>query len=71
MAFAHETTRVSSGLGEQISIAAYALTQRIATYRNYRQTVKELSKLSTQELDDLGLHRGIIRHVAYETVYGG
>ncbi|WP_297772487.1 DUF1127 domain-containing protein [uncultured Roseovarius sp.] len=57
-------------LGEDVSAAIYAAMRRIADYRTYRQTVNELSVLSTRDLADLGLHRGEIRRVAYETVYG-
>ena len=57
-------------LGEDLSAAIYAALQRTADYRTYRQTINELSRLGTRELADLGLHRGEIRRVAHETVYG-
>jgi len=34
------------------------------TWRTYRQTVSELSRLSNRELADLGINRGEIRAVA-------
>ncbi len=37
---------------------------------NYKLTCKELGNLSDRELLDLGLSRGDIRHIAYETSYG-
>jgi uncharacterized protein YjiS (DUF1127 family) len=36
-------------------------------WRNYRRTVTELSALSNRELDDLGINRGDIPHVARHT----
>lgn len=30
------------------------------------ETIKELSRLSDRELNDMGLHRGMIRQIAYE-----
>ena len=38
--------------------------------RIYRQTVRELSALSTRELDDLGIHRAMITRIAMESAYG-
>ena len=36
-------------------------------WRNYRRTVAELNALSNRELDDLGIARGDIPHVARHT----
>lgn len=36
----------------------------------YRQTVRELSALSTRDLADLGINRGMIRSVAYDAAWG-
>ncbi|WCR09007.1 DUF1127 domain-containing protein [Paracoccus fistulariae] len=36
----------------------------------YRQTVRELSALTTRELDDLGISRSMIRSLAQEAAYG-
>jgi uncharacterized protein YjiS (DUF1127 family) len=43
-----------------------SLTDRIARYRRYNRTVKELSFLSDRELADLGIHRVDIRRIARE-----
>lgn len=37
---------------------------------DYKSTYNELYKLSDRELLDLGLSRGDIKHIAYETSYG-
>ena len=36
-------------------------------WRSYRRTVNELSSLTNRELDDLGINRGDIPHVARNT----
>lgn len=36
----------------------------------YRQTVSELSNLSSRELDDLGIHRSMITRIASEAAWG-
>ncbi|HMQ41621.1 MAG TPA: DUF1127 domain-containing protein [Paracoccus sp. (in: a-proteobacteria)] len=36
----------------------------------YRQTVAELSSLSSRELDDLGIHRSMITRIASEAAWG-
>ena len=40
------------------------LIDSIRKYRSYRNTVSELSRLSTRELADLGIQRGDIRQLA-------
>ncbi|MGR3756331.1 MAG: DUF1127 domain-containing protein [Tranquillimonas sp.] len=37
---------------------------RLARFRTYRQTVRELESLSDRELADLGLHRAVIHSLA-------
>ena len=71
MAFATDTRRAAAHhLSEDLSVAVYAALQRIATYRAYRRTIRELSDLSSHTLADLGMHRSEIRRIAYETAYG-
>ena len=43
-----------------------SLKVRYAKYKAYRETVSELSKLSNQELQDIGMNRGMIHSVAME-----
>lgn len=40
------------------------LVGKYKQWRNFRRTVSELSALSDRELDDLGISRGDIGHVA-------
>jgi len=42
---------------------------RYARYRVYRETLNELSGLSSRDLADLGLHRSELRRVAYQAAY--
>lgn len=37
------------------------------TWRRYRETMNELSRLSARELDDLGISRSDIPHVALKS----
>lgn len=50
---------VASGLLGQIRVW-------FAQRRVYNQTYRELSQLSTRELDDLGISRSMISRLAYE-----
>jgi uncharacterized protein YjiS (DUF1127 family) len=38
--------------------------------RVYRQTYKELNSLTNHQLSDLGLNRGSIEQIAFESAYG-
>ncbi len=46
------------------------LAEGFANRRLYKQTVRELNKLSSRELADLGLSRAGIPAIARESVYG-
>lgn len=39
----------------------------IAFQRNFKKTYEELSKLSTRELQDIGIHRSMITRIAMES----
>jgi uncharacterized protein YjiS (DUF1127 family) len=41
-----------------------SITTKLAAWRRYRISVRELSRLSDRELSDLGLTRGEIDYVA-------
>ena len=45
-----------------------SLFGRFRNWRRYRTTVTALEKLSTRELDDLGISRGDIDRVARQSV---
>lgn len=42
----------------------------IAFRRNFKKTYEELSKLSTRELQDIGIHRNMITRIAAEQARG-
>lgn len=41
-----------------------SLTEKLASWRRYRDAVRELAQLSDRELDDIGIRRGDIPFVA-------
>jgi uncharacterized protein YjiS (DUF1127 family) len=44
------------------------LIRNYRNWRRYRDTVNELSRLSTRELNDLGISRGDIHYVARKSI---
>jgi uncharacterized protein YjiS (DUF1127 family) len=44
------------------------LIRNYRNWRRYRETVNELSRLSNRELNDLGISRGDILHVARKAI---
>ncbi len=45
-----------------------SLIGRYRNWRRYRSTVRELERLSSRELDDLGISRGDIDRIARQSV---
>jgi uncharacterized protein YjiS (DUF1127 family) len=41
-----------------------SLTEKLASWRRYRDAIRELSQLSDRELDDIGVRRGDIPFIA-------
>jgi uncharacterized protein YjiS (DUF1127 family) len=39
-------------------------------FRMYRATLAELRDLTDRQLSDLGMHRGELKRIAHEAVYG-
>jgi uncharacterized protein YjiS (DUF1127 family) len=70
MAFATEIHALNGDITHRIAAAFKSVAARYASYRVYRNTVSELSVLSSRELDDLGLSRSMIKRVALEAAYG-
>lgn len=70
MAYVNTTRAAGFGLRARIGAWLDTLAERNAKYRLYRRTLAELDYLSNRELADLGLHRSMIRSVAYEAAYG-
>jgi uncharacterized protein YjiS (DUF1127 family) len=40
------------------------ITEKLASWRRYRDAIRELSQLSDRELDDIGIRRGDIPFIA-------
>lgn len=68
MAYTSQTNAVSPTFG-RINEIFTNLMERRAKYRVYRQTLNELSTLSSRDLADLGMSRGSIQSVAYQAAY--
>ena len=58
------------GLRARFSALLADLAERRARYRLYRQTVDELSALTSRELADLGIHASQIHSIALEAARG-
>jgi uncharacterized protein YjiS (DUF1127 family) len=44
------------------------ITEKLASWRRYREAVRELSQLSDRELDDIGIRRGDIELIVRRSV---
>jgi uncharacterized protein YjiS (DUF1127 family) len=58
------------GLAAKAAAMVRALAEDWRRARTFQETYAELERLSTRELDDMGLTRGMITRVAYEAAYG-
>ena len=46
------------------------ITEKLASWRRYRDAIRELSQLTDRELDDIGIRRGDIPFVAAQASQG-
>lgn len=69
MAYANTSAERASAPGRFARLIS-DLASRWARYTVYRDTLRELRALGDRDLADLGLHRAMIRRVAYEAAYG-
>jgi uncharacterized protein YjiS (DUF1127 family) len=44
------------------------ISEKLVSWRRYRDAVRELSQLSDRELDDIGIRRGDIPFIAAQSV---
>ncbi|MGR3659592.1 MAG: DUF1127 domain-containing protein [Paracoccaceae bacterium] len=68
MAYA-TTTRIEAGLFDRIASAFRSFKAQNVKHRAFRKTVLELESLSTHELNDLGISRGDIQSIAYQSTF--
>jgi uncharacterized protein YjiS (DUF1127 family) len=71
MAYLTGTSRALDGASwaQRLVQLPPTLSARLANYRTYRATLTQLSALSDRDLDDVGLSRGMIRHVSAGLTY--
>ncbi|WP_299353647.1 DUF1127 domain-containing protein [uncultured Shimia sp.] len=69
MAQANTYTHASDTAGEGFAGFVSALTERFRKARLYYRTYNELAELPDAMLADMGLHRSMLRRVAYQAVY--
>jgi uncharacterized protein YjiS (DUF1127 family) len=47
-----------------------SISEKLASWRRYRDAIRELSQLTDRELDDIGIRRGDIPFVAAQAAQG-
>ncbi len=70
MTYVNSVNTIEIDFADRISSAFQGMFSNIAKARLARRTVRELSALSSRELEDLGLNRSMIKSVARQTAYG-
>lgn len=66
MAYSTDLSHAQSGLTGWMAASVNALRTRMEKRRVFRTTMNELGSLSNRELADLGLHRSMLRRVAWQ-----
>ena len=69
MAYASTHQVANQGAADRLATIASDLVARIRKAHMYRKTLNELRALPNAQLADLGLHRSMLRRVAYQAVY--
>ena len=59
-----------AGLFSPVFEAVASFRAALARSRVYARTYNELNALSTRDLNDIGISRGMISRLAYEAAYG-
>lgn len=70
MAYVNTSRGMTASFADRISAALKWANDAMTRRRIYRQTLRELSALSSRELNDLGIHRSMITRIALEAAYG-
>ncbi|MEC8628973.1 MAG: DUF1127 domain-containing protein [Pseudomonadota bacterium] len=66
MAFASDIRRIEANIAAPFYAAYASLKVALARRAVYKRTVAELNMLNDRELNDLGLHRSMIKGLARE-----
>lgn len=69
-AIANAHQAAATGLRARLLNAIQRMQENRARRIVYTQTIRELSILTTRELDDLGISRSMITRLAHEAAYG-
>ena len=69
MAYVANTRSQAFHITDWAKVAFENISERYAKYALFRKTLRELDALSTRELADLGLHRSMLKSVAYEAAH--
>lgn len=67
---AYINTATTPSIFARIGAGFEAIATRYKKYRLYRETFDGLNALTNRELADLGLSRGELRTVAFDSTYG-
>lgn len=59
-----------NGIGARLMTAIERMQENRARAAVYRQTLRELNALTNRDLEDLGIHRSMIKTIANEAAYG-
>ncbi len=70
MAHTHHNIAASAGISDWVHTAIENLRTALARRRVFVKTLNELNGLSQRDLNDLGIHRSMIRRLAHEAAYG-
>jgi uncharacterized protein YjiS (DUF1127 family) len=70
MAHVNSIRSIDLGFADRIASLVASFNDARARRKVYRQTVRELSALSSRDLADLGIHRSMITRVALEAASG-
>jgi uncharacterized protein YjiS (DUF1127 family) len=69
MTFINDVRSFERSTVERLVDGYKSLVKRAAQNREYRITVRELSALTTRELNDLGVNRSMITTIAADAAY--
>jgi uncharacterized protein YjiS (DUF1127 family) len=71
MAYATQATQTHGTLVARFNVALDSIRARFERHRVYKNTLAELESLSSRELADLGLSRGMLARIAHQAAYEG
>lgn len=70
MAYVNTTRFSNTTLLSRVLAATSGITAALRQRQVYLATLRELNSLSDRDLNDLGIHRAMVRDIAYEAAYG-